>query len=151
MKSTKNNFSFHYIHFKQNKLPFPLGCTTVPQKTPFFWLLIFNATKIEWVFMSLMVFGGFKRLQDIPFKAKIVRLRYLNMWLNKLYKKIRIFLFREVANKVSATLCSILDSQLCWKSGKFQLVRWSHKVALLCSWDPPPTHLAHCMSWKSKA
>ena len=35
---------------------------------------------------------------------------------------------------------SILDSQLCLKSGKFQLGRWSHEVAILCSWDQPPTH-----------
>ena len=36
---------------------------------------------------------------------------------------------------------SILDSQLSWESGKFQLARWSHEVAILCSWDhPPPTH-----------
>ena len=27
-----------------------------------------------------------------------------------------------------ATLCSILDSQLSWGSGKFQLARWSHEV-----------------------
>ena len=33
---------------------------------------------------------------------------------------------------------SILDSQLYWKSGKFQLARWSHKVAILCSWNHPP-------------
>ena len=32
---------------------------------------------------------------------------------------------------IIATLGSILDFQLCWKSGKFQLVRWSHNVALL--------------------
>ena len=38
-----------------------------------------------------------------------------------------------------ATLGSILDFQLCWKSGKFQLARWSHNVALL-SWNHPPTH-----------
>ena len=30
-----------------------------------------------------------------------------------------------------ATLGSILDSQLSWESGKFQLARWSHAVALL--------------------
>ena len=30
-----------------------------------------------------------------------------------------------------STLFSILDSQLSWESGKFQLARWSHEVALL--------------------
>ena len=30
-----------------------------------------------------------------------------------------------------ASLGSILDSQLSWESGKFQLARWSHTVALL--------------------
>ena len=34
---------------------------------------------------------------------------------------------------------SILDFQLCWKSGKFQPARWSHEVAILCSWDHPAT------------
>ena len=40
---------------------------------------------------------------------------------------------------IVATLGSILDSQLCWKSYKFHLARWSHRVAWLCTWDPP-TH-----------
>ena len=31
---------------------------------------------------------------------------------------------------VIATLGSILDSQLSWESGKFQLARWSHEVVL---------------------
>ena len=31
---------------------------------------------------------------------------------------------------VIATLGSILDSQLSWESGKFQLARWSHKVVI---------------------
>ena len=40
-----------------------------------------------------------------------------------------------------ATLGSILDSQLSWESGKFQLARWSHRVALFSGLDqPPPTH-----------
>ena len=34
---------------------------------------------------------------------------------------------------------SILDFQLGWKSGKFQLARWSHEAAILCSWNHPPT------------
>ena len=29
-----------------------------------------------------------------------------------------------------ATLGSILDSQLSWESGKFQLARWSHEVVI---------------------
>ena len=32
---------------------------------------------------------------------------------------------------IIATLGSILDSQLSWESGKFQLARWSHRVVLL--------------------
>ena len=38
---------------------------------------------------------------------------------------------------------SILDSQLCWKSGKFQLARWRHERAVLCSWNHPPTQPPH--------
>ena len=34
---------------------------------------------------------------------------------------------------------SILDSQLSWESGKFQLARWSHEVALLPRCDDPAT------------
>ena len=50
----------------------------------------------------------------------------------KYYLSIRVWLI--------ATLGSILDSQLIWESGKFQLARWSHNVALF-SWDhPPPSH-----------
>ena len=36
-----------------------------------------------------------------------------------------------------ATLGSILDSQLSWESGKFQLARWSHRVVLFSSLDHP--------------
>ena len=43
-----------------------------------------------------------------------------------------------------ATLGSILDSHLIWESGKFQLARWSHNVALFSSnhqsRHPPATH-----------
>ena len=40
-----------------------------------------------------------------------------------------------------ATLGSILDSQLSWKSSKFQLARWSHKVAWFSEGTThPPTH-----------
>ena len=42
-----------------------------------------------------------------------------------------------------ATLGSILDSQSSWESGKFQLARWSHEVALFPVRIPPthpPTH-----------
>ena len=38
---------------------------------------------------------------------------------------------------------SILDSQLSWESGKFQLARWSHEVVWFSTWVPPthpPTH-----------
>ena len=38
-----------------------------------------------------------------------------------------------------AALGSILDSPLSWEFGKFQLVRWSHRVALWSSLDHPPT------------
>ena len=31
---------------------------------------------------------------------------------------------------VIAILGSILDSQLSWESGKYQLARWSHRVVL---------------------
>ena len=37
----------------------------------------------------------------------------------------------ELFEVIIATLGSILDSQLSWESGKFQLARWSHAVALL--------------------
>ena len=37
----------------------------------------------------------------------------------------------ELFEVIIATLGSILDSQLSWESGKFQLARWSHEVALL--------------------
>ena len=41
-----------------------------------------------------------------------------------------------------ATLGSILDFQLSWKSGKFQLARWGHRVVLLLSGTGrPPDHL----------
>ena len=45
---------------------------------------------------------------------------------------------------IIATLGSILNSQLSWESGKFQLARWSHRVALLL-WKTtrPPTHPQH--------
>ena len=39
---------------------------------------------------------------------------------------------------IFATLSSILDSQQSWKSGKYQLARWSHEVVLK-SLDHPPT------------
>ena len=40
---------------------------------------------------------------------------------------------------IFATFGSILASQLIWESGKVQLARWSHNVALF-SWNHPPTH-----------
>ena len=52
-----------------------------------------------------------------------------------------VSIFRENAPCDNAMLPhsgSILDSQLGCESGKFQLVRWSHRVALL-SWNHPPT------------
>ena len=39
--------------------------------------------------------------------------------------------------KFIATLGSILNSQLIWEYGKFQLAGWSHNVALF-SWNHPP-------------
>ena len=38
-----------------------------------------------------------------------------------------------------ATLGSILDIQLSWKSSKLQLAKWSHRVAGLCGEPHPPT------------
>ena len=35
------------------------------------------------------------------------------------------------------TLGSILDSQLSGYSGKFQITRWSHRVALFLTWTTP--------------
>ena len=40
----------------------------------------------------------------------------------------------ELFEVIIATLGSILDSQLSWESGKFQLARWSHEVVLLSPW-----------------
>ena len=49
-------------------------------------------------------------------------------------------MFQRFFHRNIATLGSILDSQLSWESGKFQLARWSHRVALWSSLDhPPPT------------
>ena len=41
-----------------------------------------------------------------------------------------IFSISNISDLVVATLGSILDSQLSWESGKFQLARWSHEVVL---------------------
>ena len=38
-----------------------------------------------------------------------------------------LYIYHDI---VIATLGSILDSQLSWESGKFQLARWSHEVVL---------------------
>ena len=43
-----------------------------------------------------------------------------------MYNRICIIQYLDIA-----TLGSILNSQLSWESGKFQLARWSHRVALL--------------------
>ena len=40
--------------------------------------------------------------------------------------------------KLITTLGSIFDSQLIWESGKFQLARWSHNVALFSTRNHPP-------------
>ena len=42
-----------------------------------------------------------------------------------------------------ATLSSILDSQLNWESGKFQLARWSHEVVIYPkrTGHPPTIHM----------
>ena len=56
---------------------------------------------------------------------------------------------------VIATLGSILDSQLSWESGKFQLARWSHEVVLFperttqhkCCATDPPTHSPNHMDF----
>ena len=48
-----------------------------------------------------------------------------------------------------ATLGSILDSQLSRESGKFQLTRWSHEVAILCRWHHPPTQPPHQLEIRS--
>ena len=47
----------------------------------------------------------------------------------------KTFWYHIFDQHIFATLGSILDSQLSWESGKFQLARWSHKVAILCSWN----------------
>ena len=48
-----------------------------------------------------------------------------------------------------ATLGSILDSQLSWESGKFQLARWSHEVVLFPerTSHPPATHHMDFSCW----
>ena len=49
----------------------------------------------------------------------------------------------EPQSGIIATLGSILDSQLSWESGKFQLARWSHEVALFPVRNHPATrHLS---------
>ena len=45
-----------------------------------------------------------------------------------------------VSRDLIVTLGSILDSQVSWESGKFQLARWSHEVVLKIT--GPPTHPA---------
>ena len=40
---------------------------------------------------------------------------------------------------IIATLGSILDFQLSWKSGKFQLARWSHEVVIFSARTDRPT------------
>ena len=40
-----------------------------------------------------------------------------------------------------ATLGSILDSQLSWESGKFQLARWSHEVVIFPERTTHPDHM----------
>ena len=53
---------------------------------------------------------------------------------------------KKVFLKTVATLGSILDSQLSWESGKFQLARWSHEVVIFSdrtAWPAarPPDHM----------
>ena len=55
-------------------------------------------------------------------------------------------LFHFILSYLIAILCSILDSQLSWEPGKFQLARWSHRVVIfpaITTHPPtcPPTHL----------
>ena len=50
---------------------------------------------------------------------------------------------------IFATFGSILASQLIWESGKVQLARWSHNVALF-SWNHPPTPRSPSFSDSSK-
>ena len=47
--------------------------------------------------------------------------------------------WKQLQYRNFATPGSILDSQLSWKSGKFQLARWNHRVAKLCGEPHPPT------------
>ena len=47
---------------------------------------------------------------------------------------------KDFQTQTFATLGYILDYQLIWESGKFQLARWSHNVALFSTQNHPSTH-----------
>ena len=52
-----------------------------------------------------------------------------------------------VASQNFATLGSILDSQQSWKSGQYQLARWSHEVAWFWG-NHPPTQSQPIFFWQ---
>ena len=71
MESTKNDVIFLFnTYISNNKPPFPLGCPTIQQKTPFFWILIFNAAKNDLILMSVGVASNCYEI--IVFNTKIV-------------------------------------------------------------------------------
>ena len=86
--------------------------------------------------------------------SKIATWSFIHSWIKALLesgyniwqKKFHMLRIARTASMI-ATLGSILDSQLSWESGKYQLARWSHKVEIFPERKPhcqpsthPPTH-----------
>ena len=81
-------------------------------------------------------------LVNKQFKAMKIS-HFIAMFIRQLFECHTFLVFEflfTIFKWLVATLGSILDSQLSWESGKFQLARWSHRVALFSDWDHPPTH-----------
>ena len=88
-------------------------------------------SKMRPCFLSILTFGLKKKWSEIMeldiYSFFLASMNHDNI--------VSVLFFLIIASIVSissiATLGSILDSQLSWKSSKFQLSRWSHKVVVL--------------------
>ena len=119
----------------------------------FIWQIIITTQVAQLCYYSVWAFGhGWKIYKNCIFFEKVMKGTGFLIQAGAIVPHIKSFntvslpsLNMCLPSRNIATLGSILDSQLSWDSGKFQLARWSHELVWLCRWWPPtqpPTHPA---------
>ena len=139
------NISGVFQYFFQ---PFPklnLNCYTVDSCSLFFhglplsslWLCLCTIlttmgplVELEGMWLRWMVDWLIHSFSFFFLPSNLHETSWRKLWRNVLSWDNILINTRFLIHQPIATLGSILDSQLSWESGKFQLARWSHGVVL---------------------